>query len=453
MTLKVKLLKNMMRTKAYGSALIIVLMFSFGLCHVSAETMLPAQSTFGDIEPSVAMRDFRSVRLTGSRSQDSLLGELIFESPRLLGGMARNTGISCDTCHIRGDRNPDFFIPGGSDHPGSFNGAAFLFNPSSGQISQTAIIIPSLFGISERSRFGHDGRTDTLRNFIHDVIVKEFSGTEPSHHTLDLVTAYVADLEKRPNSRLAATGILKDPTTPEAEGQILFFKPFPESNKSCATCHMPERQFSDDVLHVLDKRTLRTASLTDRNDAVRYFHDGRSPNLRDAINQKNSEYKIGLSESEIDALIAYLKIVETVDQPQQPATADLALSEIADARLGLQYAVASGDMETLAIAADGFSRKLQLLAAEFDAFSNEADSSPARRAAIAAIADATIAIFKLRTYAEEDQLDEITAAYAAVQVKLDEMAQPVRNGAQSSLFSFERLKAYREKIGRPLRRP
>jgi len=450
---KDKALKYMMRTKAYGSALIIVLTFGFGLCHVSAETILPAQSTFGDIEPSVTIRAFRSVRLTGSRSPDSLLGELIFESPRLLGGMARNTGISCDTCHIRGDRNPDFFIPGGSDHPGSFNGAAFLFNPSSEQISQTAIVIPSLFGISERKSFGHDGRTDALRNFIHDVIVKEFSGHEPAQHILDLVTAYVADLEKRPSSRLATTGALKAPTSREGEGQILFFKPFPNSDRSCATCHRPGRQFSDDVLHVLGTRTLRTAALTDRNNAVRYFHDGRSPNLRDAINQKNIDYNIGLTESKIETLIAYVKMVEAVDQPQQPASAELALSEIADARLGLQYALAFGEMETLAIAADGFSRKLQLLAAEFDAFSNYADSPPARRAAISAIADATIAIFKLRTLAEEDQSDEITAAYASVEVKLDEMTQPVRNGAQYSLFAFERLKAYRERIGRPLIRP
>ena len=36
------------------------------------------------------------------------LGDMAFNSPAILGGLARQAGISCNTCHVSGSSNPDF---------------------------------------------------------------------------------------------------------------------------------------------------------------------------------------------------------------------------------------------------------------------------------------------------------------------------------------------------------
>ena len=413
---------------------------------------MPKGSTFGDFEPAVAVRAFRSADQTGTRSTESVLGELIFESPRVLGGLARDIGMSCDTCHTRGGSNPDFFIPGGSTHPGTFNGARTLFNPAAPPAPATAITIPSLFSIASRQHFGHDGRRDTLTKFLLDVIVKEFAGAPPKPAVLDYLSIYISDLERRPNHRLGVGGLLVNPTEAERRGEILFAASRPGFEMGCASCHRPGLDFSDNDLHAsgTNGKLLRTPSLLDHIDGKPYFHDGRTESLADAVREENAAHAFGYTPEDEAALTAYVGALGKVDKPDEPLTAELSLREIEAALDALRLSISAGDADVVAIAADGFASRLQELALRFeDPLGNETHQQD-RRNALSAIADAALATFRLRSLAEEKRDVDLEPAFEALRESVEAMKAPVRAGQDYSLFDPERLKAYRKKIGHPM---
>ena len=72
---------------------------------------------------------FASELAGGKRSYLLNLGDLLFSSPAIFGGVARQAGISCGTCHQQGHNNPKLFIPGLSSRPGTFDTTGALFNP------------------------------------------------------------------------------------------------------------------------------------------------------------------------------------------------------------------------------------------------------------------------------------------------------------------------------------
>src|SRR5436189_222605 len=72
---------------------------------------------------------FRSEAIGGRKSYLVNLGDAAFSSPAILGGAARQAGISCSSCHVNGASNPKFYIPGLSTRPGNFITTGGLFNP------------------------------------------------------------------------------------------------------------------------------------------------------------------------------------------------------------------------------------------------------------------------------------------------------------------------------------
>ena len=48
----------------------------------------------------------------GKRSYLFNLGDMAFSSPAIFGGLARQAGVSCDTCHQNGAGNPKLYVPG-----------------------------------------------------------------------------------------------------------------------------------------------------------------------------------------------------------------------------------------------------------------------------------------------------------------------------------------------------
>ncbi len=412
------------------------------------QMVLPRGSSFGDLEETVPFRRFQSEFQTGQRSQQSRLGELLFEAPRLLGGLARDIGMSCDTCHIRGGANPDFFIPRASTRPGTFDRAPELFNPSAHAAALKAIRIPNLIGIGEQKRFGHDGRAATLQDFVHDVITEEFAGPSPSPEILGLLVAYLTDLKKQPNKRLSPDMKIMDPTQQEKRGEEIFKTPFDGHATGCASCHIPSQDFTDQLLHQIAGSTnrLRTPSLLDRVKDMPYFHDGRAATREAVIVEKNKIFDIGFNTSDQEALAAYLAVIETGDQSTTPSTADGALADIQSAQDGLRFALTLQDSELIAIAADGFARKLKTLADRYDTRIEEAEFDRLRVFALSAIADAAIATFQLRSRAEERQLDGIAIAFHRVVEQVNIMREPVIKAEPYSLFNAERLRAYRAKL-------
>src|SRR5262249_23877361 len=158
------------------------------------------------------------------------LGDAAFSSPTILGGTARQAGISCSTCHINGASNPKFYIPGLSTRPGNFITTGPLFNAKANNRLLDPVTIPSLRGARFLAPYGHNGRTSSLGDFVRNVIVNEFAGPEPSPAIVDAIVVYIQDIDFLPNPRLGAGGRL----TAQADdavrrGERLFAKPFPQN--------------------------------------------------------------------------------------------------------------------------------------------------------------------------------------------------------------------------------
>src|SRR6201985_2374359 len=119
-----------------------------------------------------------------------------------MGGGARQANISCKTCHVNGAGNARLFMPKMSTRPGNFDTTGPLFNPKADNGALDAVRIPSLRGARYLAPYGADGRMASLRDFVHNVIVGEFAGPEPSPAILDAVVAYIQDLDFLPNPLL-----------------------------------------------------------------------------------------------------------------------------------------------------------------------------------------------------------------------------------------------------------
>jgi hypothetical protein len=201
------------------------------------QTVLPPGTELNQDALNVPREQFRTEAVEGIRSYLVKLGDIAFNSPAILGGVARQAGISCNSCHVNGTSNPKFFIPGLSKHPGTFDTTGPLFNPKADNGFFDPVRIPSLRGARYLAPYGNDGRIASLRDFVRHVIVSEFAGPEPSPAILDAMVAYIEDIDFLYNRRLGPAGRLLTTDEAELRGQALFSKPFPhQPSLSCATC-------------------------------------------------------------------------------------------------------------------------------------------------------------------------------------------------------------------------
>jgi len=122
-------------------------------------------------------------------------GRLAFRSPAILGGTARKAGLSCQACHPNGYANTDFFIPGLSDSRGRVDVSNAFWNLRGEDRRDDPLTIPSLRGVKNKDRLGHDRRSASLREFTRRVIVTEFAGAEPNPTLLDALVAYQETLQ------------------------------------------------------------------------------------------------------------------------------------------------------------------------------------------------------------------------------------------------------------------
>lgn len=433
------------------SMALLIILFTFNLEAVAQQATLPRGSTFGDLESSQTVRIFRSETQNGQRSYESIAGELMFEAPLLLGGLARDIGMSCDTCHIRGGSNPDFFIPGASTRRGTFNRAPYLFSKDQFRTIEAAITIPSLIGIAGRTRFGHDGRTASLSNFINDVITNEFFGSTPSPRLLDFITAYVNDLDKRPNKRLVFEGKIIDPTEAEKRGGEIFHYPFGNQQNGCATCHQPGNGFSDDHLYNLSSETkfLRTPRLIDRIEGQPYFYDGRAVTLHDVVFDKNTTFDLHLNSKDKNALVAYLTAVQSADYQKENVSVARSLEELEVSLRGLKRIVKEENADIVIIASDGFAHKLQIMATRFENRIADIEGDKIRQEALSIIAEAAIATFQLRSAAERLDFLVMSLCLNNVEEKIGLIRQPALKAEKYSLYDIVLLSDYRKKILNP----
>ncbi len=125
---------------------------------------------------------------------ETIMGELAFESPALLGGAAGRMGLSCASCHLNGRDNPDFFIEGVSGAPGTADVTSSLFSKVRGNGAFDPVAIPDLVARDERQI--QDRRSEVFAAKVHGLVVEEFDGQEPSATVFKALLAYLDQLDK-----------------------------------------------------------------------------------------------------------------------------------------------------------------------------------------------------------------------------------------------------------------
>ena len=133
-----------------------------------SQTALPVGTELNEEALDRPREVFRSERLGGRKSYLVNLGDVAFSSPEILGGVARQVGISCSTCHVNGASNPKFYVPGLSTKPGNFITTGALLNAKANNRLLDPVTIPSLRGARFLGPYGHDGRTTSLRDFVRN---------------------------------------------------------------------------------------------------------------------------------------------------------------------------------------------------------------------------------------------------------------------------------------------
>jgi cytochrome c peroxidase len=326
------------------------------------QTALPAKTELNEDALRRPREVFHS-EITGRRSELIKLGNLAFSSPSILGNVAQQAGISCETCHVNGAGNARLFLPKMSTRPGNFDTTGPLFNPKADNGVLDPVRVPSLRGARYLAPYGADGRMASLRDFVRNVIVNEFAGAEPSPAILDAIVAYIQDIDFLPNQSLGPTGRLVGKISDsERRGEALFAKPFPhDSGLSCAACHIPSAAFVDHRQHDVGSGGLfKTPTLRNADFNAPYFHDGCFDSYDQVVAHFDRVFELGLSAQDQKDLVAYLTAVGDAAMPYEQG-AGAVLKEIDDFASLLATAIPAGDKETVALAVDTIGGELREL--------------------------------------------------------------------------------------------
>ena len=331
------------------------------------QTILPTKTELNEDALDKPREVFHS-EIAGAKSYMINLGNLAFSSPGILGGVARQAGVSCETCHVNGAGNAKLFMPKMSTRPGNFDTTGPLFNPKADNQVLDPVRIPSLRGARYLAPYGHDGRMASLRDFVRNVIVNEFAGPEPSPAILDAIVAYVNDIDFLPNPSLGPAGRLtKQVNDAERRGEALFMKPFPhDASLSCGGCHIPSAGFVDHQQHDIGSGGLfKTPTLRNADFNAPYFHDGRFDTYDQVVGHFDRVFDLGLSTQDQHDLVAYLTAVGDGMLPYEHDGAGATLKEINDFTNVLAVAIPAGDKDIVALAVDTIGNELRELTEQY----------------------------------------------------------------------------------------
>jgi cytochrome c553 len=380
------------------------------------QTGLPTGSELNEDARENPREVFHSETLHGRRSYATNLGNLAFNSPYTLGDVARKAHMSCGTCHVNGASNPKLFIPGLSTHPGNFDTTSALFNPKTDDRVLDPLTIPSLRGARFLGPYGHDGRTASLRDFVRNVIVNEFAGSEPSPQILDAIITYIEDIDFLPNPRLGAAGTLSANQDASVErGATVFAKPFPhDPNLSCAGCHVPSEAFVDHRQHdVGSGGYYKTPTLLNADFNAPYFHDGRFDNYSQVIEHFDHAFDLHLSAQDSADLESYLRTIGDGVRPEYHLTGINVLEDINGFASVLDIAIAHHDGEVITLATRTVTGQLQDLADHYpDPTADQtADGARERGLARATLATLIKTLQRVETSSAEGRFDDAASQY------------------------------------------
>lgn len=124
------------------------------------------------------------------------VGQVLFNTPSILGGQAARAGITCASCHSNGRLNSHFQFPGVSGEPGTADVTHSFFSSKRGDGIFNPVPIPDL---TKPGNISHDPETKELERFVRNLIVEEFDGVEPSGAVLKALSTYVRSITHAPD--------------------------------------------------------------------------------------------------------------------------------------------------------------------------------------------------------------------------------------------------------------
>jgi len=313
---------------------------------VSKDATLPVGSELNEQVLDQPTELFAFEIAGGKRSYLFNLGDMLFSSPAIFGGKARDAGMSCNSCHQQGANNSALYVPGLSRRPGTFDTTGALFNPKADNAVFDPVTVPSLRGAKFLAPYGHDGRFASLRDFVRNVIVNEFAGPDPSGQTLDALVTYIQEISFLPNDKLTSNGHLTEKASDAARrGEALFNKPFPHNAAmSCATCHQADAAFVDRKVHDIGTGGFfKTKTLINAKFNAPYFHDGRFDTFDEVVGYFDKHYDLGLTAHERADLVAYLDAVGDAEQPFTRNTVQAEIDELTAFASVLEVAIPAHD--------------------------------------------------------------------------------------------------------------
>jgi len=134
--------------------------------------------------------------LTYDIADEVRLGEMIFNSPALLGGQAEKKGLSCGSCHRNGRGNPEFQFEAISGAPGTADVTSGLFSKARADNTFNPVPIPDLAQAEGRDQVDRTDRA-ALAVFVRGQIEDEFSGDTPSDEVFEPLLTYLQFIDAR----------------------------------------------------------------------------------------------------------------------------------------------------------------------------------------------------------------------------------------------------------------
>ena len=405
------------------------------------QTVLPVGTELNEDQLAQPRQIFHSETIGGAKSYLSNLGDLAFSSPQILGGVARQAGISCSTCHVQGASNPKLYIPGLSKRPGTFDTTGGLFNGKADNHALDPVRIPSLRGARYLAPYGHDGRMASLRDFVRNVIVNEFAGPEPSPAVLDAIVVYIQDIDFLPNPSLGPGGRLTAlASAAERRGETLFAKPFlHDPGLSCAGCHPPSTAFVDHRQHDVGSGGLyRTPTLLNADFNAPYFHDGRYDAYDQVVAHFDRVFDLGLSPQDQRDLVAYLTAVGDGARPYESDGVAAELKEIGDFASTLATAIPAHDKDIVSLTVNTVGPELRELTEAFPDAKDTSVSGGQQERALArmALKELVLGLRRIDLAVAAERFDEAATEYRNFR-KLMASAVPMTltNAQRWSLFN------------------
>ncbi|HET9715928.1 MAG TPA: cytochrome c peroxidase [Pseudolabrys sp.] len=424
----------------------IAVLFMLGLNAVestpvtSREAALPVGSELNEGALDQPTELFAFEAAGGKRSYMFNLGDMLFSSSAIFGGVARQAGISCNTCHQGGAGNARLYVPGLSKRPGTFDTTGALFNPKADNGVFDPVTAPSLRGAKYLAPYGHDGRFSSLREFVRNVIVNEFAGAEPSPQVLDALVTYINEISFLPNPNLGAGGRLTDKVSEAARrGERLFNRPFPhDAAMSCASCHQPSSAFVDHRVHdVGSGGWFKTKTLINANFNAPYFHDGRFDNYDQVVSYFDGHFDLGLGAQERSDLVAYLEAVGGAKMPYTRNTVQTELEEIEAFASVLATAIGAREREVISLTVESVGDEWRELGENFPSAKDTSISGglEQRVRARSAVREVVLALRRVAMAASADDFDQAGRTYADYRKQAAAAAADLRKAEPWSLFN------------------